>query len=99
MKKEKGREFSFWDDGGALLYSQHAGGRGRRISELEANLVYRASSRTAKTIQRNPVSKTTKTLTNVRFCDHVNVKRKVKTVGQGQHVFESQSPDRYLAVT
>jgi hypothetical protein len=32
------------------------GGRGRRISEFEASLVYRVSSRTVRTIQRNPVS-------------------------------------------
>ena len=36
------------------------GGRGRWISEFEASLVYRVSSRTAKTIQRNPVSKNQK---------------------------------------
>jgi hypothetical protein len=33
------------------------GGRGRQISEFEANLVYRVSSRTARAIQRDPVSK------------------------------------------
>jgi hypothetical protein len=33
------------------------GGRGRRISEFKANLVYRVSSRTARVTQRNPVSK------------------------------------------
>jgi hypothetical protein len=33
------------------------GGRGRRISELEASLVYRVSCKTARAIQRNPVSK------------------------------------------
>jgi hypothetical protein len=33
------------------------GGRGRQISEFKASLVYRVSSRTARTIQRNPVSK------------------------------------------
>jgi hypothetical protein len=33
------------------------GGRGRRISEFEASLVYRVSSRTARTTQKNPVSK------------------------------------------
>ena len=33
------------------------GGRGRWISEFEASLVYRVSSRTARAIQRNPVSK------------------------------------------
>jgi hypothetical protein len=34
------------------------GGRGRQISEFEASLVYRVSSRTDRVIQRNPVSKT-----------------------------------------
>jgi hypothetical protein len=33
------------------------GGRGRRISEFKASLVYKVSSRTARTIQRNPVLK------------------------------------------
>jgi hypothetical protein len=36
------------------------GGRGRRISEFEASLVYRVSSRTARAPQRNPVSKNQK---------------------------------------
>jgi hypothetical protein len=36
------------------------GGRGRRISEFEASLVYRVSSRTARATQRNPVSKNKK---------------------------------------
>ena len=31
--------------------------RGRRISELEASLVYRVSSRTARVTKRNPISK------------------------------------------
>jgi hypothetical protein len=33
------------------------GGRGRRISEFEASLIYRMSSRTARATQRNPVLK------------------------------------------
>ena len=33
------------------------GGRDRGISEFEAILVYRVSSRTARATQRNPVSK------------------------------------------
>jgi hypothetical protein len=33
------------------------GGRGRQISEFQARLVYRVSSRTARATQRNPVSK------------------------------------------
>jgi hypothetical protein len=36
------------------------GGRGRRISEFEARLVYRVSSRAARATQRNPVSKNSK---------------------------------------
>jgi hypothetical protein len=34
--------------GGPCLLSQHLGGRGRRISEFKASLVYRVSSRTAR---------------------------------------------------
>jgi hypothetical protein len=37
------------------------GGRGKWISEFEGSLVYRVSSRTARAIQRNPVSKNQKT--------------------------------------
>jgi hypothetical protein len=44
MKDEQG-------SGGACLQSQHLGGRGRWISEFEANLVYRVSSRTARATQ------------------------------------------------
>jgi hypothetical protein len=41
------------------------GGKGRRISEFEASLVYRVSSRTVRAAtQRNPVSKKTKTKQN-----------------------------------
>jgi hypothetical protein len=36
------------------------GGIGRWISEFEASLVYKVSSRTAKATQRNPVSKNQK---------------------------------------
>jgi hypothetical protein len=47
--------------GGARLQSQHLGGRGRQISEFEASLVYKVSSRTAiRAIQRNPVLKNQK---------------------------------------
>jgi hypothetical protein len=37
------------------------GDRGRRISEFEASLVYKVSSRTARAAQRNPVLKNKKT--------------------------------------
>jgi hypothetical protein len=37
------------------------GGRGRQISEFEASLAYKVSSRTARATQKNPVSKKPKT--------------------------------------
>jgi hypothetical protein len=40
------------------------GGRGRRVSEFEASLVYKVSSRTARAILRNPVSRKPKNKTN-----------------------------------
>jgi hypothetical protein len=40
------------------------GGRGRRISEFEASLVYRVSSRTVRATQRNPVSRKMKKIKN-----------------------------------
>jgi hypothetical protein len=36
------------------------GGRGRQISEFEASLIYKVSSRTARATQRNPVLKNQK---------------------------------------
>jgi hypothetical protein len=53
----------------------HLGGRGRRISEFEASLVYRVSSRTVRAIQRTPVSKNKKQNTK-----HKTKKKKKKTV-------------------
>jgi hypothetical protein len=51
-----------------FLYSKfHLGGRGRRISEFEASLVYRVSSRIARATQRNPISKTNKQTKKVNF--------------------------------
>jgi hypothetical protein len=50
--------------------SQHWGGRGRQISEFEASLVYRVSSRTVRATQRNPVlkkKKKKKTIHQVRL--------------------------------
>jgi hypothetical protein len=40
------------------------GGRGRQISEFEASLVYKVSSRTARAIQRNSVLKYQEKQTN-----------------------------------
>jgi hypothetical protein len=42
------------------------GGRGRQISEFRASLVYKVSSRTARAIQRNPVSKNQKPKTKTK---------------------------------
>jgi hypothetical protein len=53
MEKEKRKKKEFWLS--RAWWSKHSGGRGRLISEFEASLVYRVSSRTARTTQRNPV--------------------------------------------
>jgi hypothetical protein len=39
-----------------VLQNKKGRGRGRQISEFEASLVYKVSSRTARATQRNPVS-------------------------------------------
>jgi hypothetical protein len=44
----------------STVHRKRAIGRGRRISEFEASLVYKVSSRTARATQRNPVSKNQK---------------------------------------
>jgi hypothetical protein len=60
------------------------GGRGRQISEFEAGLVYRVSSRTVRAVQRNPVSKQnkkknkkTKTKTNKQTKKKTTQKKKL----------------------
>jgi hypothetical protein len=53
------------------------GGRGRQISEFEASLVYKVSSRTVRTIQRNPVSQN-KTKQNKKQTNRTKNKTKQK---------------------
>jgi hypothetical protein len=43
------------------------GGRGRWISEFKASLIFKVSSRTARAIQRNPVSENQKKKKKVRI--------------------------------
>jgi hypothetical protein len=64
------------------------GGRGRRISELEASLVYRVSSRTVKTTQRNPVSKNKQTNKQTKTKKEKKNKNKIKigTEGNKDHI-------------
>jgi hypothetical protein len=47
------------------------GGRGRWISEFEASLIYKVSSRTARATQRNPVSKNQKKKKKKKVLDPV----------------------------
>jgi hypothetical protein len=52
------------------------GSRGRQISEFEASLVYRVSSRTARTEQKNPVLKNkTKQKTKTKHKTNKNNKK------------------------
>jgi hypothetical protein len=56
------------------------GGRGRQISEFEASLVYKVSSRTARAIQRNPVSKKTKTKREREREPHIHIPTCISTI-------------------
>jgi hypothetical protein len=63
------------------------GGRGRRISEFEASLVYKVSSRTARAIQRNPVSeKKTKQKNKTKQKQTNKQKKKNKLNGRSQRL-------------
>jgi hypothetical protein len=57
------------------------GGRGRQISEFKASLVYKVSSRTAKAIQRNPVSKNNNNNKNKNKKQKTNKTKKKMTNG------------------
>ena len=62
-QKQKNKQARLWQ-ARVCLESLHLGGRGRQLSECEASLVYRVSSRTTRAAHRNPVSKNkTKTKT------------------------------------
>jgi hypothetical protein len=60
------------------------GGRGRRISEFKASLVYRVSSRTARATQRNPVSKNQKLKKKKRKKENNNNNNKKKKPNQNK---------------
>jgi hypothetical protein len=55
------------------------GSRGRAISEFEASLVSKVSSRTARAIQRNPVSKTKQNKTKQNKTKQNKTKQKTQT--------------------
>jgi hypothetical protein len=60
------------------------GGRGRRISDFEASLVYKVNSRTARATQRNPVSKNKKT--NKQTNKNKQTKNKEDRVLERMHI-------------
>jgi len=55
--EKKKKKLSLWVVVVHPFNTWHLGGGGRWISVFEVSLVYRASSRTARVIQTNPVSK------------------------------------------
>jgi hypothetical protein len=59
-------------------------GRGRRISEFEASLVYKVSSRIAWAIQRNPVSKN-KNKTKTKNKTTTTKKKGAALLGEAYH--------------
>jgi hypothetical protein len=72
------------------------GGRGRRISEFEAILVYKVSSRTARAIQRNPVSKQANKQTNKTKQRENERKKKEKKPTQHNLIFPIRQQSKEL---
>jgi len=62
------------------LIPELSGGRGRGISEFKASLVYRASSRIARVVQRNPVFKK-QNEPQLAIQTKVNLMRRLRQVG------------------
>jgi hypothetical protein len=60
------------------------GGRGRRISEFKASLVYKVSSRTARATQRNPGLKTKQ---NKKEKEKERKRKKKKSWSRVSHAF------------
>jgi hypothetical protein len=68
------------------------GGRGRQISEFEASLVYRVSSRIARATQRNPVSKNKKKKEKKEhFCVSKGARLDSQKPHDGAQLFNSSS--------
>jgi hypothetical protein len=63
--------------GGACLYSQHLGGKGRQISEFEASLVYKVSFRTTRATEK-PCLEKPKKQNKTKQNKTKNTKRKPK---------------------
>jgi hypothetical protein len=66
------------------------GGRGRWISEFEVSLVYKVSSRTARAIQRNPVSKKIKKLKKKKKKERKEKKREEKERKEKENIILSE---------
>jgi hypothetical protein len=67
------------------------GGRGRRISEFEASLVYRVSSRTASAIQRTHLKKNKKKKNNNKT-NQTNKKQTNKLRGKSSRTDVKREP-------
>jgi hypothetical protein len=61
-------------------------GRGRQISEFKARMFYKVSSRTARAIQRNPVSKN-KTKNKKENAMYENLYISMNTVLRGHFIY------------
>ena len=69
------------------------GGGGRGISEFEASLVYRVSSRTARATQRNPGSKKTNPTPQKKTTEKKTQKTKTNTKTKTMHGYTISKPN------
>jgi hypothetical protein len=74
------------------------GGRGRRISEFEASLVHRVSSRTARATQRNPVSEKPTKQNKTKQNKTKQNKTKQNKTKRNKNLFVMFSKSSYLLV-
>jgi hypothetical protein len=91
QKAPKCQSVGVWGDTFSSFYKtkQHLGGRGRQISEFEASLVYRVSSRRARATQRNPVSENKQT--NKRTNERTNERKKERKKERKSTIKKAQS--------
>jgi hypothetical protein len=75
------------------------GGGGRPISEFEAILVYKVSSKTARAIQRKPASKNINKQTNKQTAKNQNQNQKQKKRKSEWNFLHKEVPENMLSKT
>jgi hypothetical protein len=81
-----------------ILPGEHSGGRGRQISEFQASLVYKVSSRTARAVQRKPCLEKTNKQTNKQTNKKEDLQFLNCSKCSGSNCSEGRGPSTSLSV-